>query len=748
MASSMSEAIQTSGGYGAIHPEARLSEELYYQYMNAQNKWARQAAEDLQVYSGIHWTTEQQTTLLERGQAPVSIQATYQIVDQAVGMLTANNPAFSATAREDSDANTAGLIRHLLQYIWQKSQGKLRYKTAVRDYYVQGRGALYAYVDPHADFGKGEVMFTDLDPKEVFPDPLCRDPLWDDAAHVIVRRIMTGEQIAIYWPGIDLSKVKTEDSLGYTVSNRQDHNEEILFRNDINHIERNTYAVIERFTKVKKRHYRIFNPDTGREDILNEERYQARLQDPAYIVVSSQGQEIVTDKKQVLSLDDMYNAYGPVSHMVQMAPMVTPGGELQEQPPQRVPGPEGQQGSIPGTQIELIPTTVGELVDMGAIQSKWFMLDRIKVTATVGDQLLYEPFILETSFYPIVPLPNASNRNPYPISDVRRVRDLQDLINKTNSLILAHAANSTNLKVFYPQGSVPDPSLLEQEWSRAGAAFLPYDPAFGERGGITIASPPPLPAELYTNMDRFIQMMERIMGVFSASQGDPTNAPSTFKGTMAIDEFGARRMKSKMDDLYTSLARLGKVCLDLAQDTYTEEKMVRLFQPDGAVQEANINVVQYDDYGLPIARINDITVGEYDVTVIAGSTLPSNRWAMLQEYRELYQLGLVDQVAVLKRAEIPDADQILERSGQIAQMQQLIAQQEEMIKDLKGDLQTATREETNARQKAELEKFKANLKSTESDFRKSAQVFDIQLQADRQVAKATQAGREQPTTTE
>jgi hypothetical protein len=742
----MSDGQKMIGGYGVIHPEAHLSEQLYEQYRNAQNRWAREASEDLQIYSGIHWTTEQQNVLLERGQAPVSIQATYQIVDQAVGMLTANNPAFSATAREDSDANTAALWRHVLQYIWQKSNGKLRYKTAVRDYYVQGRGVLYAYVDPHADFGKGEVMFTDLDPKEVFPDPMCRDPLWDDAAHVIVRRIMTGEQIKTYWPEINLQNVKREDGLAYTVSSRQEHNNEILFPTDINHIERDTFSVIERFTKVKKRHYRVMNPDTRREDILNEEQFQERIKDAAYIVVTAQGQQIVSDKQAVAELDALFNAYGSVSHMVQMSPQVTPDGAIQETPPQRVPGPEGP-GAIPGSQLELMPMTVGDLIEMGAISMRFFMLDRIKVTATVGDQLLYEPFILETSFYPIVPFPNAHNRNPYPISDVHRVRDLQDLINKTNSLILAHAANSTNLKVFYPQGSIADPALLEQEWSRAGAAFLPYDPALGERGGITIASPPPLPAELYTNMDRFIGMMERIMGVFSASQGDPTSAPATFKGTMAIDEFGARRMKSKMDDLYVSLARLGKVCIDLAQDTYTSEKAIRLFQPDGSIEQEKLNVMQYDDYGMPISRINDVTVGEYDVAIIAGSTLPSNRWAMLQEYRELYQLGLVDQVAVLKRAEIPDADQIIQRSGMIQQMQQMIAQQEETIKSLKGDLQTATREETNARQKAELEKFKANLKTTESDFKKSAQVFDIQLQADRQVAKATQPQQNNQLTT-
>jgi hypothetical protein len=191
-------------------------------------------------------------------------------------------------------------------------------------------------------------------------------------------------------------------------------------------------------------------------------------------------------------------------------------------------------------------------------------------------------------------------------------------------------------------------------------------------------------------------------------------------------------MKSKMEDIYVSLARLGSIWLDMAQSLYTEEKVARIIQPDGSVDEQTINTMQYDDFGQFIGRINDITVGHYDVIIQAGSTLPSDRWAMLNEYKELYTLGLVDQLSVLKRAEIPDADGILERAGQMQQMQQTIAAMEEEIKNLKGDLQTAQREEMNARQKAELANFKAGLKETEADFRKSAQVFDMTLQKERE----------------
>jgi hypothetical protein len=264
-------------------------------------------------------------------------------------------------------------------------------------------------------------------------------------------------------------------------------------------------------------------------------------------------------------------------------------------------------------------------------------------------------------------------------------------------------------------------------------------------GGIVIAQPTALSSEVYHMMDRFVGQIHDILGIYPFMQGDAQGSPQTYRGTMAIDEFGFRRIKSKLEDIYCALARAGKVWLDLAQQLYTQQKVTRIIMPDGKDAAEYINHIQFDDYGLPIARINDITVGQYDVIIQAGSTLPSDRWAMLEAYKEMYQLGLVDQQAVLKRAEIPDSDQILERTAIINQLQQQLAAYEEEIKKLRGDLQTAEREEATARQKAELEKFKSSLRSTDADYRKSAQLFDesLNLQLKEQAIEAKLAQQNQ-----
>lgn len=91
-----------------------------------------------------------------------------------------------------------------------------------------------------------------------------------------------------------------------------------------------------------------------------------------------------------------------------------------------------------------------------------------------------------------------------------------------------------------------------------------------------------------------------------------------------------------------------------------------------------------------MGKVNDITIGKYDVIVLSGSTLPSNRWARFEYYMQLYSSGLIDQIEVLKQTDVADMEGVLERVGQMKQMQQQVQAQAEQIKDLKGFTNSTT----------------------------------------------------------
>ena len=211
-------------------------------------------------------------------------------------------------------------------------------------------------------------------------------------------------------------------------------------------------------------------------------------------------------------------------------------------------------------------------------------------------------------------------------------------------------------------------------------------------------------------------------------QGDQSAAPQTYKGTVALDEFGQRRIRSKKDDIEAGLNMLGKVVIDYIQGYYTDEKIIRILRPNRKEpDEQQINMPITDISGYIVGRTNDVTVGKYDLVVVSGSTLPSNRWARFEYYKELYQLGVIDQVELLSQTDVADMEGVMARKGQLQQAMQQIQSQEEQIKKLQGDLQTAQRESVHDRKRIEVKEFEVKLAKAEAKAEMATQLYQTRL---------------------
>jgi aldehyde:ferredoxin oxidoreductase len=135
----------------------------------------------------------------------------------------------------------------------------------------------------------------------------------------------------------------------------------------------------------------------------------------------------------------------------------------------------------------------------------------------------------------------------------------------------------------------------------------------------------------------------------------------------------------------------------------------------------------FDDKGMEIEVINDISVGKFDVVVVTGSTLPTNRYAQLEMYMDAYEKGIIDRQEVLKKTEVFDLEGVLKRTDIIAKLQQQMQAAQETIKDLQGDLQTREREAYHAKQQAKLAKFDASLDKTTNKAQAAGTVFEKRL---------------------
>ena len=628
---------------------AKEIKDLWRRWCDARSEWDTQAREDIDFYLGNHFSSSEVEELDSRNQSSLSMDRLYAAIEQFKAIVTSKPPKFTAVAREDSDTKMSHVWKTILEYIWDVSDGNEVFKQVIHDYAVTGLGYFYAYVDKEADYGRGEVKFTYVDPFRVVVDPNSRNKFFDDAAGIMLSTTLTKLQLLDLYPQLNEENEdgkKLIDEIEGAYDDDEDYPSAQNERTkgtftpdhvkDLDHGEGSEkYRLIESFSKVKVPYYRVMNKESGEERILDSMRLEVFMGTP-----------------------------------------------------------------------EVVQAVQDGLIDVVEV-----MQTRVKLTCALGQVVLYER-VLETDVYPIVPVPNIWTNTPYPMGDVRKNKDFQRYLNKVVSLITSHAQASAGLKLLLPQGSVDDVEELERNWANPNAT-IEYDASFGEPH---FPSPQPLANSIVQLPQMIEHYIDLNMGIFEMMQGDTSAAPRTSSGTMMMEDFGQRRSKSKLRDIEASLKRVGQVIFYLAKSHYDFNKTFRIVQPNNDIDEYTVNKRLYDDKTKEITSIeNDISVGKFDIRILGNSTMPSNKWGEWQVYMEAYQMGLIDRVEALKKTDIFDKQGVLQRTDLIQQLQGQVQQQEQLIKDLKGDLQTAHRESIQSRKSAEVEKYKSRLKGEELD---------------------------------
>jgi len=671
------------------------AQQIFNTYKSAASDFFEQIGEDLDFYNGNQWTKEEVKELKAARQFPIVVNVIAPAVEQGVALLTDRKPRFSASAKESSDSKLAQIYADLMAYIWDISNGNQELKIAVKDYYIKGVGYLLAYIDPISGRGQGEVKFRAIDPTEVLVDPHSKRKDFSDARHIIVSQVYTKEEIEYAYPQFKFTQEvqRENDSNGQEYSKNYD----LVHKNNFVDTGADTYRIAEFYTKMRGINYKVRDTIIDKEYEYTEQDFAAFIQKPAFMLVTHNSTNYVSDFEKIEEVKSLYEQTGEYYHYV-----LDPNTGN----PTIAPGPE-DENSIPGSTTKIIPITMEELIKSGMILVKAVPVPKIYRRLYIGWKLFYEG-ILDIEQFPIVPIVNNHHRSPYCTSDVRKARDLQRMINKIRSLIVAHASSSTNIKLLIPKGSV-DKRQVEKEWAKAGTGVIEFDPSVGTPQPVQLNA---LPNELYKNEADAKRDIEFLFGIFALMHGDSQDAPATYKGTIAIEEMGIRRLKTKRDDIEDALNVLGKVISQFIQQVYTYSKIIRLTNPNNVSTEIAINSPLYDETKrFILGKHNDISTISADIIVVSGSTLPSNRWARLESYLELYKNGIIDQLEVLKQTEVADLDGVMQRSSYIKQLESQLQQSQESIKDLQGQMQSMMRENIHLNKRVEVAKFAAELKS-------------------------------------
>jgi hypothetical protein len=276
-----------------------------------------------------------------------------------------------------------------------------------------------------------------------------------------------------------------------------------------------------------------------------------------------------------------------------------------------------------------------------------------------------------------------------------------------------NASLGSSLRWMYEEGSV-DAELWEK-YSAAPGALLPMRPGV-ERP--TPVMPAPLSNAFFSIVQESKSDMEYLAGIYSSMMGDTGAGSETYRGMLAMDEYGTRRIKQWMkNSIEPSLKQLGTIVMQMSQSIYTAQKRFRIIQPN-AIQEqkeAEINVPIYNDMGEAIGKSMDYSSAKFDVRIIAGSTLPVNRWAYLEELKQLMQMGVIDDIALLSEADIKNKEQIMKRKSMYSQLQGQLQSMEESLKDKEGTIETLSRQLVQAGIKGKIQSAEVEISKKKED---------------------------------
>ena len=700
----------------------------------SRQRWEKVNQQGHDFYLDNQLTQDESDVLERQGMPTFTINRIIPIVEMLNFYVTANQPRWQAVGTEGSDVDVANVHADIADYIWYESDGQSKFSQVINDAATKSAGYFKVSVDAHADHGLGEVRVDTVEPFDVFVDPKSRDIFYRDAAYVMVHKVIPQSHLQKILPEY-ANKIKNAGETerdNYSYSQKAEGGD-FQYKDVIDETfdyfgeDDRRLDYYEMYEKIKIPYMNVFYRIEPTPEEISKIRAQVDIE------MEDITKEIqVKTQETILQLNQQLQAGNIIEERFtleieklekQMESQIT---QIREQKISQAMEAVSRVENNIVSEKEFKVLMKGEL-KKSLIDAIKFYESRIRLSCVIGDTFMYEA-ILPGLEYPIIPIHYKWTGTPYPMSAVSPLVGKQQELNKAHQLMIHNASLGSSLRYLYQEGSID-----EDYWERfasAPGALLPVRQGFEAP---SIVQPAPISSAFANIVELGKTDMEYLAGIYSSMQGDIKAQHDTFKGLLANDEYGTRRVKTWMkNSVEPSLQQLGEVVRDYAQATYKSNKVFRIVEPNNQnVKDVEVNIVQYNKYGDAIGKFFDYATAKFDIRLIAGSTMPVNRWAYLKELMEMLKLGIVDDIAVLAEADIKDKEQIAQRKSNLAQMRQALEKAQQEIKEGKGTIETLSRQLVQAG-------IKDKQRMAEHDMRKQLLDTSAKLKGDTAVARANQ----------
>ena len=733
-------------------PKKKRADEVRQLY-KLSNNWTRKQWEFINQ-KGFDFAHDEQLSqeekdgLEEQGMPTFTINRILPVVEMLNFYATANNPRWQAIGIEGSDSDVASVFGNMADYIWNLSDGSTLYSNAINDAICKSVGYILLTVDPDQDNGMGEVVLKQPEPFDIYVDPKSRDMLLRDAAFILIRKILPKNHLIKLFPDHKrkINASSSDEAGQYSWSERAtgDAEQELFTYNDSRDeaqsiapdgTQDSMVEFFEVYEKLKIPHVNVFYRVPPNKEQLAQIRKQVEVRMKEMAAEMEVGlleqqksmQEAVESGEMI---PERYELEMEKAQQMMQQQLQAAEQEYMSQLQAEASRIENQIVS----EKEFNALMKSESFSSKVVETIRFHANRIKLTCIVGDKLLYEEILPESvTDYPLVPFHYKWTGTPFPMSAVAPLIGKQREMNKSHQIMVHNASLGSSLRWMHEEGSI-DMDYWEK-YSSSPGALLPVRPGTTPP---TAVPPAPLSNAFFTIVQEGKNDMEYLAGIYSSMQGDTQQQHETFRGMLALDEYGTRRIKQWMQhSIEPALRQLGRLVMQFTQAVYTANKRFRIIQPSALQEqrETEINIPIYNDMGEAIGKSMDYAAAKFDVTIVAGSTLPVNRWAYLEELKQLMQLGVVDDIAVLAETDLRNKEGIAKRKSLYAQMQGQISQMDEQIKDQAGTIETLERQLVQAGIKGKVMQGAIELEKNKQDVRGSRQSALLETEAQQKLLR-------------
>ena len=337
---------------------------------------------------------------------------------------------------------------------------------------------------------------------------------------------------------------------------------------------------------------------------------------------------------------------------------------------------------------ELTDGQIKAICSQGGCVTKRYV-DRIRWCVSSGPITIHDEWSPYKSFTVIPYFPIF--RRGRTRSMVDNLESPQELENKalTSFIEILNSAANPIWKV--PEGCLVNltPSTLAKHGAQAGLV-VEYDPQIGEPTREQPLAPPQAAAELINKAEFAIKT---ISGMSDALQGQPGSEVSGV--AIKTKQYqGQLQMGRHLDNLAYTRRLAAKKILELIQQFYTTERVIRIYDPTTKElqDEFVINAIGPDG-----TVLNDVTIGKYDVVV---SDTPTHASYMDAEY---------DKMMTMREQGVPVPDKYIIDSSNVRKKHEIVKEIEAVQADPIREAEAMLKQAEAMLKQAQAEKAKADM---------------------------------------